>query len=63
MEKMLQSLLRLRCQTFLEKTYLKNLALNPRIVCRHGCAPAPSCAIPLQTRGTRLDLSCSSALE
>lgn len=32
MEKMLQSLLRLRCQTFLEKTYLRNSALNPRIV-------------------------------
>lgn len=34
MEKMLQSLLRLHCQAFLEKTYLRNSALNPRIVLR-----------------------------
>jgi len=43
MEKMLQSLLRLRCQTFLEKTYLKNSALNPRTVRRHGCASPQLC--------------------
>lgn len=58
MEKMLQSLPRLRCQTFLEKSYLRNSALNPRIVRRHGRAPAPSCAIPLQAQGTWPDLSC-----
>lgn len=63
MEKMLQSSLPLRCQTFLEKTYLKNSALNPRIVRRHGCAPAPSWAIPLQARGAPPDLSRSSALQ
>lgn len=63
MEKMLQSLLRLHCQTFLEKTYLKNSALNPRIVLRHGCAPAPSCTILLQAWGEWLDLSLSSALK
>lgn len=40
MEKMLQSLLRLRCQTFLEKTYLRNSALNPRTVGRQGRVPA-----------------------
>lgn len=63
MEKMLQSLLRLHCQTFLEKTYLKNSALNPRIVLQHGCAPAPSCTILLQAWGEWLDLSLSSALK
>lgn len=50
MEEMLQSLLRLRCQTFLEKTYLKNPALNPGIVRRQGRVPAPSCVSSLRHR-------------
>lgn len=40
MEKMLQSLLHLRCQTFLEKTYLRNSALSPGTVGRQGRVPA-----------------------
>lgn len=40
MEKMSQSLLGLRCQTFLEKAYLRNSALNPGTVGRQGCVPA-----------------------
>lgn len=43
MEKMLQSLLRLHCQTFLEKTYLRNSALNPGTVGRQGRVPAWLC--------------------
>lgn len=40
MEKMSQSLLGLRCQTFLEKSYLRNSALNPGPVGRQGPVPA-----------------------
>lgn len=43
MEKMLQSLLRLHCLTFLEKTYLRNSALNPGTVGRQGRVPAWLC--------------------
>lgn len=51
MEKMSQSLLGLRCQTFLEKAYLRNSALSPGAVGRQGRVPA---RLGARSRGQRV---------